>query len=479
MQIVNLIGKFFVGVFLCILVLGLVMWGIGDVIKGNGNNTVAKVGNSVVTDAEVQNLVNSQKRILMSRGIQDINADFEAFLRQAALRQLINTKLFENELSNLGIEFDPDFIIKKDFTQDGKVNEEFLKSQINAGGGEEAFIREMLSEKKMQALESSLTSIIPTNDNYLKKIYEHAKQKRNITLVTFNNSLIQRAGAPGNEELNSYFEKNKDKYKDPEYRSVSYIVLDEKSVKKTDKKPMEEILYDAANDLLDKLAEGASLEDTAKELNLEVRKITAINKSGGTKSGNVNLPAIDNFVETVFSLNEGEVSDLLESNDGKIYVVAKVDAVISPRNKALDEVRGVVSEDMIKEITTQKLYMEANQIRESLSNKTSSFEAISGKSGIKITKLNNIERDDKNFSPDFTNLDFVNLFFNKKEGEFTDIFVEGDQIFLARIDKITLPEAPDELELLDTKSKVQDEISEEIMTQYLSYLATKYSISIK
>ncbi len=352
-NLVNLIGKFFVGVFLCILVAGLMMWGIGDVIKGNGNNTVAKVGNAVVTDAEVQNVVNSQKRVLMARGIQDINPQFEQFLHQAALRQLINTKLFENELSNLGIEFDPDFIIKKDFIQDGKVNEEFLKSQINASGGEEAFIQDMLREKKMQVLESSLTSIIPTNDTYLKNIYNYTNQKRNITLVKFNSGFVKGAGTPGNEELTSYFEKNKEKYKDPEYRSASYIMLDESSVKKAGDKPVEEVLYDAANDLLDKLAEGASLEDSAKELGVEVKTVNLVDAEGRAKSGNSEIPKINDFIKTLFSLEEGEASDLLESPDGKAYAVVKLDSVISPRIKALDEVRGLVIEDMI---TTLKNY---------------------------------------------------------------------------------------------------------------------------
>ncbi len=98
---------------------------------------------------------------------------------------------------------------------------------------------------------------------------------------------------------------------------------------------------------------------------------------------------------------------------------------------------------------------------------------MAGRSGVKISDKKKIERDNKNFSPEF-----LNLVFGKKKGEFTDVFVEGDEIILARVDDILFPKAPDEVELLETKTKAQDEISDEIMTQYLSYLATKYSISM-
>ena len=52
------------------------------------------------------------------------------------------------------------------------------------------------------------------------------------------------------------------------------------------------------------------------------------------------------------------------------------------------------------------------------------------------------------------------------------------KLLIAELVKINKSDEPDELKIFEYKGKLQDQLAQEIMAQYLDYLKTKYKIKV-
>ncbi|MEQ8193039.1 MAG: SurA N-terminal domain-containing protein [Rhodospirillales bacterium] len=105
-------------------------------------------------------------------------------------------------------------------------------------------------------------------------------------------------------------------------------------------------MFKLANKLEDTLAGGANLEEAASQLNLTLRKIPAVDRSGRDRNGELikTLPKEGDFLETVFSLGQGQESQLRESGTDSYFIV-RVDKVTPPALKPLADIRDEAVKD--------------------------------------------------------------------------------------------------------------------------------------
>ena len=99
-------------------------------------------------------------------------------------------------------------------------------------------------------------------------------------------------------------------------------------------------LYDFANDLDDELAGGATLEEVAQTLSLKFSTAGPFDRQGRNQAGTKDaaLPTDSIFFDSAFSSEEGLDSGLLETPDGKYYVL-RVDSVVPSALRPLSSVR--------------------------------------------------------------------------------------------------------------------------------------------
>ncbi len=100
-------------------------------------------------------------------------------------------------------------------------------------------------------------------------------------------------------------------------------------------------LYQVANGLEDELGGGATMEEAARTLDLPIRTIPAVDRSGSANSVRVEgLPKGD-FLEVAFETPEGQDSPLTEAgSDG--YFIVRVDSVTPPELRPLASIRAEV-----------------------------------------------------------------------------------------------------------------------------------------
>jgi peptidyl-prolyl cis-trans isomerase D len=118
-----------------------------------------------------------------------------------------------------------------------------------------------------------------------------------------------------------------------------------------------------ANQLDDELAGGATLEQAAASLGLEVRKIPAISQSGTNPLGEAvkDIPAVGEIAPVIFETQSGEQSLLHETSAGG-YFVLRVDGVQPPDIRPFEEVRDQVLGDWLTERRAERARERAEAI---------------------------------------------------------------------------------------------------------------------
>ena len=112
------------------------------------------------------------------------------------------------------------------------------------------------------------------------------------------------------------------------------------------KKIKDEKLYDEmyafVSQIEDKIGEGATLQDVSAQIGAEVHHVGKLAEDGSYKSQSL-LPPLEkivtapDFIDAVFSYNEGEVSQAFETNEG--FVLTSVTGIYEERSKTIEEVR--------------------------------------------------------------------------------------------------------------------------------------------
>jgi len=105
-------------------------------------------------------------------------------------------------------------------------------------------------------------------------------------------------------------------------------------------------IFDLSNQLEDELGGGATLEEAASRLGLNVVTVDAVDRQGRTPDGSAaaGIPTVPAFLESAFTTEEGTESPLTESGPEGFFVL-RVDGITAPRLKDLSEVRAAVVDD--------------------------------------------------------------------------------------------------------------------------------------
>jgi peptidyl-prolyl cis-trans isomerase D len=150
---------------------------------------------------------------------------------------------------------------------------------------------------------------------------------------------------------------------EPAHRPSLADVRDKLAAEVANEKALD-TMFDLTNRLEDALGSGATLEEAAAELDLDVRKIAAIDPQGLNPEGRPVADLPPGFLDVVFATDENSESPLTEAgNEG--YFILRVDAVTPPTLKPLDSVRS----DVVKAWKAQRRSELAKKTADSLASR--------------------------------------------------------------------------------------------------------------
>src|SRR5690606_14562384 len=187
------------------------------------------------------------------------------------------------------------------------------------------------------------------------------------------------------DEIAAYYEQNKQRFTNPEVRRVSHIlILAESGASEQEREAARQRAQQVADKAKANPADFAELARTESE---DVGTAAEGGSLGPISPGSM----VPEFEQVAFALNEGEVSDVVQTDFG--FHVIKADEVRGAAIKSLDEVR----DQLANEIRTQKGGARFGEIASRLTDmvydQADSLEPVAQELGLELRSAQGISRE--------------------------------------------------------------------------------------
>ncbi len=213
---------------MALLVLSFAIWGIGG-FQGYHAGTLATVGNEQVSMQDFAQVYGNAERSAQQAGRQ-VNPEqvLSGVLMNAAIDDAANEY-------GLGVSDDrvAAEIAKNPAFQgpDGTFDRErFTNLLANSGINRDDFIHDVKQQLVRGQIADSLGAGLNVPKPLVAALYRLQNEERAISFFVVDQTSIEPVGAPGEAELQAYFESNKDQFRAPEYRKLALLTLDPEAI---------------------------------------------------------------------------------------------------------------------------------------------------------------------------------------------------------------------------------------------------------
>ena len=235
-------------------------------------------------------------------------------------------------------------------------------------------------------------------------------------------------------------------------------------------------LYELANKLEDTLGSGASLEESARLLNLKVLKILSVDKNGNAKNSKIikPLPAGD-FLGITFATEEGIESPLSETGDDG-YFILRVDGITAPELKPLETVRTEVIKAWKTSKRAKKSMTAAKKIVERV-NAGASLSSIAKEIGVELNLISKLARSPERDKIKIPNI-LVKEIFKLSKGQAT-MARNGNGFTVASLKEVIAADPfSDKIGVEDLTDQLREAFVRDIHSQLSNALRDRFGVNI-
>jgi peptidyl-prolyl cis-trans isomerase D len=282
-------------------------------------------------------------------------------------------------------------------------------------------------EDKVEIKEDELATWFTTNkENY------RSEPKIRLKYLAFNQKEDMEQAQPGEEEIQALYESRKESYQQPEQRHARHILLkttegDSEAVRAEQKKKAEDVLQLARN-------EGGDFSALAQEYSEGPTK-----EKGGDLGFFSNGRMVPAFDKAVFSLQPGEISDVVETQFG--YHIIKLEEIRPASTRTFEQVKDNLAVTLKKQKAKTLTFQRVTKAYEGIM-RSGSLEKHSKEGETEIQISDYFSR--KNLPEGIINdPKFLDVAFSLKKGELSSIVEIGDGYAILFVDDIQKPELPE------------------------------------
>jgi peptidyl-prolyl cis-trans isomerase D len=387
----NWLGKTVMAVVVGFLVISFAIWGIGDIFRGFGRSTLAKVGRTEITIDQFRNLYNERLQQFARQLGRPISAEQARALGldRLVIGQIISEFVLDERVRELGLALS-DAEVSRQITTDPSFQgpngqfDRFRFEQIirNAGYTEARYV----AEQRRRLLRRQLAGTVSTGMGAPKPLVEAAdryqNEQRSIEYILIDHAQAGEIPAPTPEELAKFFEERKIMFRAPEYRKLvvvplipaeqaRWIEISDADLRRayeerrpryvtSERRHLLQIDFptmDTARAAAERIAKGATFIEVAKELGKTEKDIDlgTVAKAG----------LIDKAVaEAAFAIKEGEVSAPVQGRFGTVLVqVLKIEP---EKVRSFEEVAGELRQELALARAKTEMHDVYNKIEDQL-----------------------------------------------------------------------------------------------------------------
>ncbi|MGX9393509.1 SurA N-terminal domain-containing protein [Nitrobacteraceae bacterium UC4446_H13] len=383
----NWFGKAIMSVVMGVLIISFGVWGIGDIFRGFGQSTLAKIGKTEISIEQFRQLYTDRLQQISRQIGRPIAPDqARAFgIDRQVLQQVIAETTLDESAHKLGLKVSTDEIMKS-ITNDPNfkgANGAFdpvrfaqIIRQFNFS--EQRYITEQKRVSLRRQLAGSISGEAEPSKTAVAVLNQFQNEQRTVEFVKLETAQAGTIDTPTPEALTSFYDAHKVQFRAPEYRKIAFIAItpdelakwttvsddDAKKVyeerKDTfatpEKRDVSQMVFPNAEDAAAaraRLTGGLSFDDLAKERGL---KPSDVDLGLVAKSAIIDSKVAD----AAFALKTGDISEPIQGTFGTVLVkVGKIE----PGSQASYE---SVAENLKKEIALERARKSVKDLHDKL-----------------------------------------------------------------------------------------------------------------
>ena len=403
-----------------------VLWGVGAVVNGGSPlTTVATVDGRPIEQIAVQraevNLTQAYREAYKGNMSPEMRKALN--IRQRALDGLIDRLVLVSQAERLGLKIDDqelrDSIVDSpSFQLGGRFNKEhYLRVLRSAGLTPADYESVKRDDLAVQRLQGVVGDNVTVSDDDVRDDILSREEKRTLMFVKFPAAELTATVQVSDEDLQKYYEANKNRYAEPEKAKIELLAYPvdkfQGGIEVTEEQITEN--YQAnlatrftkpqevkASHILIRVPRDADEETTAKARK-RIEEVQAKIKAGGDFAalakeysedpGSKDVGGelgffprgrmVGPFEDAAFSLKPGETSEIVQSPFG--FNIIRVEEVHEEHQKPLEEVREEIVTTLKKESASAKAREAADADHEALSN-GATLDQVAEKRGLTVER---------------------------------------------------------------------------------------------
>jgi peptidyl-prolyl cis-trans isomerase D len=412
----NWLGRVVMGVILGLIAISFAIWGVGDIFRGFGQSTVAKVGSTEIRVEQFRQTYLDRLQQLSRRVGRPITPDqARAFgLDRQLLAQTIAETVLDERARTLGLALS-DAELARRVTEDetfrgmsGSFDRMRFDQIIRQAGLTEG---RFLAEQRKTAIRQQLIGTV-SGDTIVPKAavdayHNYQNEQRTVEYVKLDPAQAGDIPAPDAEALNTYFEERKITFRAPEYRKVSLLVLtpgelaagleiSDADVQKAYNERKTRYVTPERRHILQLVFPDMVLAKAGAEKIAQGMTFAALATERGFKDSDIELGTLTKAemidrvaADAAFALKEGETSQPVEGRFGAVLLhVVKVEPeVVRPLAEIAPELK--------QELATERARTELSSAHDKIEDERlagASLTDIAQKLNLKVRTIDAIDR---------------------------------------------------------------------------------------
>ena len=402
------VKSIFVKTLLILLATSFVLFGILNFFNGVGNTNILKINNERISVNKFSKFLTEKRGQLFNAKLSNEDLKFlnsKDFVN-LSLSEFISNILLENEIKKLSLNESKRAVFEDIYNnenfkgENGKFDLKIFKQILsNNNLTEETYINYLSFYNSRNALIDTLTSQNLVNDNILEELFEEQNKYITANIITIKSKdLVLKSKELTNEKIEEYYNQNKENFKVPETKVISYIDIDLSKYKTEQAKQ-----------------ELSNLEDlvlSAKNIDEIANQYKTTKKSINYNENNKKLP--EDFNLEILDYSIGTFSDLVYK-DNNIYRIYYLENIIPEYYLSLNNSKNEIVK-IIKENNKKLEEAEAlNRIYKQLKN--NNIEKVALRNGFKFEKNVIVYKTNIKYPENFVDTLYKNI---KKVNSFTE-----------------------------------------------------------
>ncbi len=462
--------SFIAKIFIAIIALPFIMWGMGDVFTSGKQNILVEINDEKINSKD---FVTHLQKINLTR--EQVDSIGKSKLLDDILTNYISEKIIDIEREKKGIELNDNALMRiivsdKSFQKDNEFSrtkyEKFLLQNNYNAPTYERYLKGI--ELKAQLL-NYYSGGISLPEFVIDELYKKENQIKEIEFINLNK--VYEKKIIEEKDIEEFYKKNKDFFEE-KFISFRYFKLLPENL--TEKKDFDEEYYKKLDEVENSILDGEKFDSILKDNKKNIIKIELVNSRKIYKDGTKIKEIDDVLFKKIFDIKEKNSPQFI-SIKNKFYVAELLDEKNINLTLKDKDLRNTIQSQLKIQFKIKENKKLIEKINKNKFNQ-SDMSDLSMNNNVLINKINiNGINDKKKFTPEL-----VKQIYNHNTGEF---FLLSDgllqEIFLVRILKEIDPKIEKKSENYKKYiKKANAEYISKIYKSYDKYINANYEIEI-